>query len=463
MDRLLVSEVLQNTGGIFLKGNAAFQFSRISIDTRTLQPGDVYVALKGARFDGHDFIAEAVKKGAIGIIGERIPAQLRDSQVAFLLEVQDSLPVLQKIAYGYRKKFTIPVVAITGSNGKTTTKELASSILSTMYRTFVTPGNFNNHIGLPLTLLQLEREHEVVVLELGTSSLGEIDALAKISEPTIGVITCIGQSHLEGLKSVKNVLAAKMELIDNLPAGGVAILNHDDLYLRKVTAELKRQVISFGVHNGATVLAKNSRVDYEKQSLSFVLNYAGEEVPVTVPIVGEHNVSNALAAACVGIALHVPLEKIVHGFRKFHPIAGRMRILHFRGAWILDDCYNANPDSVQAALVVLTKFSPAQRRIAVIGDMLELGKFSKQKHEEIGKMIGQAGIDMLYTIGLQADVVGRTARRYGLSLQKIRVFEPHAHELLALDLCGFVTKGDVVLVKGSHGLHLEKIVEKMES
>lgn len=456
-------EVIQYTGGVLLRGSAAFQFSRISIDTRTLRPGDVYLALKGTQFDGHDFIAEAIKKGAGGIIGKRISSEIPAPQGTFLLKVQDSLTALQKIAHGYRKKFTMPLVAVTGSNGKTTTREFAGSILSTRYRTFVTPGNFNNHIGLPLTLLQLEREYEAVVLELGTSSLGEIDVLAKIAEPTIGVITCIGQSHLEGLKSVKNVFSAKMELVANLPEDGVAILNHDDPYLRKVIAKLKRQVISFGVPNGATVSAKNILVDYEKQSISFVLGYSGQEVPVTVPVIGEHNIYNALAAACVGIALNIPLEQIAVGLAKFRPLSGRMRVLPFRGGWIIDDCYNANPDSVRAALVVLINFSPAQRKIAVIGDMLELGKFSQRKHEEIGKMIGQADLDRLYTIGRQAESIGITARRYGLSLEKIRVFEPHSRELLARDLTSFIKKGDVVLIKGSHGMHLEKIVERLES
>lgn len=458
---LLVREVIESTGGTLCKGSAAFQFSKVSIDTRTLQKGDVYVAIKGARFDGHVFIRQAVEKGAAGIIAEHIPADVPET-IAFAIRVTDSLKALQQMAHLYRKKFSIPLVAITGSYGKTTTKELTRAVLSEVYETFVTPGNFNNHIGLPLSLLRLEKKHEAAVLELGTSARGEITTLARIAEPTIGVITGIGQSHLEHLKTVENVFRAKMELLDNLSEQGVAILNSDDVFLAKAMTALPVPFISFGIKNEAHLLARAIEIDYKKQCIRFDISYQGETLPACVPVLGAHNVYNALAAAAVGVTLGIPLSKIAKGLGKFRPLGGRMRTLVYKGALVLDDCYNANPDSMQAALAVVKDFVPAARKVVVIGDMLELGAVSGQRHEEVGKKIGQMEIDMLYTIGSQAPIVGKAAHKNGLSLEKMRIFESSELELLVDDLLNFVKKGDVVLIKGSHGLHLEKIVEKME-
>ncbi|MDD5258703.1 MAG: UDP-N-acetylmuramoyl-tripeptide--D-alanyl-D-alanine ligase [bacterium] len=458
MENISLGEIIKATSGTLLKGSAALYLPDICTDTRAIKKGNTFLALKGPNFNANDLLAEAVKKGAAGVICEKKPAPALLRKVRFAIVVKNSLAALQQIAGAYRGKFDIPVIAITGSNGKTTTKEMIGKILSRCFRTLVTPGNLNNQIGLPLTLLQLRQDHQAAVLELGTSALGEIDTLARIAKPTIGVITCIGHSHLQGLKNLSTVLRAKMELIDNLGPAGTAVMNNDDHWLRKKLPGITSQVVTFGVIHKSDVTAHRIASQPDKNKIIFTLGQKAQRRKVTLNILGKHNVYNALAAAGTGLALGIPLADIVKGLSSFHAVSGRMKMVKKKGITILDDSYNANPDSMKAALLTLESFSCNRRKIAVLGDMLELGQESGNKHWEIGEFIGQLGLDMLYTIGPQSQLLAQAALQSGLSLEKINRFSTGQEQLLVRSLKANMRRRDIMLFKASHGMCLEKIV-----
>lgn len=463
MEKISLREIVLATGGTMLKGSAALSLPDIYTDTRLLKKGNTFLTLKGPNFDGNNFLAEAVRKGAAGLICEIEPAPAVRRKAAFVIIVKDGLMALQQIAHTYRLKFNIPVIAVTGSNGKTTTKEMIGKILSRRFCTLVTAGNLNNQIGLPLTILQLRKKHQAAVLELGTSALGEIDTLARIASPTIGVITCIGHSHLQTLKNPGTVLQAKMELVGNLPVSGIAVLNKDDPWLQKKLAKVKSKVATFGVIKRADVWAKKVTVEAPDNRIYFTLEKGAQQRRVILHTIGEHNVYNALAAASVGFALGLPFSDIVKGLAAFKAVGGRMRMVKKKGFTILDDSYNANPDSMKAALSTLDNFGCTGRKIAVLGDMLELGLESNKKHREIGEIIGQLGLDMIYTIGPQSQLLAQAALSAGIDPVKIHIFNTGEEQLLIMRLKANVHHGDVVLVKASHGLHLEKVVASLQT
>ena len=328
MEKISLQEIVGAIGGTLLKGSAALHLPAISIDTRTIKAGETYLAIRGTRQDGNNYIAAAVQKGAGGLICERKPTREELESVDFAVQVYNGLTALQEIASLYRRKFDLPVVAITGSNGKTTTKEMTGKILARRLRTLVTAGNFNNQVGLPLTLLRLKRKHQAAVVELGTSSFGEIDRLARISQPNIGVITCIGHSHLQELKSLANVLKAKTELLDHIGPSGTAILNADDPYLRRAFSKYRVNLLTFGIKNKAEVTAADIRPAAGGSEISFMLRHHGRKQRVKLHTAGEHNVYNALAAASVGLTLKIPLREIAAGLAEFKPVSGRLRIIN---------------------------------------------------------------------------------------------------------------------------------------
>jgi UDP-N-acetylmuramoyl-tripeptide--D-alanyl-D-alanine ligase len=459
MEKMSLQEVIRATSGTLLKGSAALYLPDLCTDTRLIKKGNTFLALKGPNFDANNFLAAAVKKGAVGLICEKQPAPALLRRLRFVVIVKNGLLALQQIAGAYRQKFPIPVVAITGSNGKTTTKEMVGKILSRRYRTLVTAGNLNNQIGLPLTLLRLRKNHQAAVLELGTSALGEIDILARIANPTIGIITCIGHSHLQELKNLPTVLQAKMELIENIGPAGIAILNNDDPLLQKRIKNITGQVITFGVRPKADITAGKITSQHEKNKLVFILAKGSQKRKVTINTLGKHNVYNALAAASAGFALGIPFADIVKGLSAFRAVTGRLRMVKHKGMIILDDSYNANPDSIKAALHTLENFGCSSRKIAVLGDMLELGQESSKKHWEIGEIVGQLGLDMLYTIGPQSQVLAQAALQAGMSLEKINRFSLGEEKLLTGSLKAIMRRGDIILFKASHGLHLDKVVD----
>ncbi|MGI9258109.1 MAG: UDP-N-acetylmuramoyl-tripeptide--D-alanyl-D-alanine ligase, partial [Gammaproteobacteria bacterium] len=355
-------------------------FASVSIDTRKLDGGDLFIAVKGENFDGNDFVADAHAKGAAGALVSR-RAEIELPQV----KVKDTRAAFGRMARAWRENFGIPVVAVTGSNGKTTVKELIASILSCRYNVCVTQGNLNNDLGVPLTLMRLDEEHDALVAELGANHAGEIDYLSRLVQPTVGVITNAGAAHLEGFKSIAGVATAKGELLDHLPRAGTAVLNADDPYCSDWRTRSRAEtVLTFGIGNDADCTVVGDIVT-KTSGCSFTMQLPeGEQVIIDLPLAGEHNVRNALAAAAAAFALGTTEEDIVSGLNSAHAVKGRLNVLRGKsGAAVIDDSYNANPGSVRAALNYLA--NAAGKRILILGDMAELGSDAEELHRDIGR------------------------------------------------------------------------------
>ncbi|MCK4259015.1 MAG: UDP-N-acetylmuramoyl-tripeptide--D-alanyl-D-alanine ligase [Halanaerobiales bacterium] len=427
------------------------EFSGVSIDSRKIESGQLFFAIVGEKMDGHKFVEDALIQGGTGAIVDcEMDIELKEGQ--FLIKVKDTTSALQDLAHYYRKKFDIKVVGITGSAGKTTTKDMIASVLREKYNVLKTEGNLNNYYGLPLTLFQLKSEHEVLVVEMGMSDLKEIELLAKLAEPEFGVVTNIGHSHLEHLKTLDNVVLAKQELIENLVGQRIAILNVDDYRVRKMSA-LADQAVFFGMDELANYRAL--KVDQnELKGMKIILE--GEKISFDIPLPGEHNVYNALAAIAVGRVLGVSFSKIQEGLKNFQPSKMRMNISKLgENITLLNDAYNANPDSMQANLEVLANCSG--RKIAVVGDMLELGSFAEKSHFDIGRFAALKGIDLIFIKGDYRKFVAEGAVAGGLSSDKIFTFASNLK--LAEQLLDVVQPGDTILIKGSRGMKMEEVAK----
>lgn len=431
----------------------------ISIDSRNIKEGELFVAIKGDRFDGHDFVPDAIKKGAWGALVERTVLEKKFESLGALkniLPVEDTLYALQEMSHMHRKKFTLPVVGITGSNGKTTTKEMLAGILKQQGPVLKNEGNLNNHIGVPLTLLKIEAKHKAAVVEMGMSASGEIDTLARLISPTVGVITNIGPAHLEFLGSLDIVAQAKGELLGNIRPGGPAVLNADDRYFETLKNKFHGHITTFGIETKADVQA--SEIRQGQDFTDFKLSVDGSEVSVRLRAVGRHNVYNALAAAAAAIALGLPLDAVKYGLDAFAPIAMRSEIKQLQGRTVFADYYNANPASMEAALVTLMSLKSNRQTVAVLGDMLELGKSSAEAHRATGMTAARLGVDILITIGTFSKYTAEGAIKAGMP--KERVCETQTHAEAAALVRKLSRPGDAVLVKGSRGMKMEKILEE---
>jgi len=449
-DKKLLKEILGKMARMEIKG--------VSIDSRTIQEGDLFVAIKGDRFDGHDFVPEVIKKGAWGALVEQAALEDKFSILGGLkniLPVENTLTALQEMAYGHRRKFTVPVVGITGSNGKTTTKDMLAGILRQQGPVLKNEGNLNNHIGVPLTLLRLNAGHKAAVVEMGMSAPGEIDALARFVGPDIGVITNIGPAHLEFLKSMDAVAQAKGELFNHLRSDGTAVLNADDQYFDTLKKKFGGHVLSFGIDTICDVRASDIR--QEKNFTDFTIQSAGSTVYVRLGVVGKHNIYNALAAAAAALAMGVSLDAVKYGLDDFTPAALRSELRQIRGMTVLVDCYNANPASMDAALATLISLKSGKKAIAVLGDMLELGAVSVDAHRAIGATAARLGVDLVITLGPLAKQIGEGAIDAGMP--KDRVLEAGTQAEAAALLIQRSRPGDAVLIKGSRGMKMEKILE----
>jgi len=463
------------TGGAQAGDAPNLGIRRVWTDSRTVRRGDLFVALTGVRFDGHQFVADALQKGAVGAIVRRgfvgaggasagpHPARKAPGK-ALLIEVEDPLCAFQELARAHRRRFGIPVVAVSGSNGKTTTKEMIGAILAEAYPTLKTGGNLNNHIGVPQTLLRLAARHEAAVIEMGISRLGEMARLCEIAEPTHGVLTNIGPTHLETLGDLRAVAQAKGEMLDRLPRDGTAILNADDAFFKDLAARVRGQVRSFGFSERADVRA----LQVERRGLAFSLIRVGvrgraRPFSVTLGVAGAHNIANALAAVATGLALGVGESAIRAGLARFRPTAMRSQVRRWRGVTWLNDCYNANPSSMRAALRWLAEFKSEVkghgRAIAVLGDMLELGEGSVRIHRDLGEELARQGTDYLLTVGDLAAEIAAGARGAGMPADHVIVAQEHA--ALAERLKGILHAGDVVLLKGSRGVRMERVLEEL--
>ncbi|TLY22751.1 MAG: UDP-N-acetylmuramoyl-tripeptide--D-alanyl-D-alanine ligase [Nitrospirae bacterium] len=478
-------EIMTITGGVLAQGLPPMTIRRIWTDSRTVRSGDLFVALAGVRFDGHQFVADALKKGAAGAIvrrgfvgaeGARVPVAPSNATgdgphparkapwQGLLIEVEDPLRAFQELARAHRHRFDIPVVAVSGSNGKTTTKEMIGAILTERFPTLKTDGNLNNHIGVPRTLLRLTARHRAAVIEMGISRQGEMTRLCEIAEPTHGVLTNIGPTHLETLGDLRTVAQAKGEMLDRLPRDGTAVLNADDVFFKDLAARVRGQVRSFGFSGRADVRAL--QVERRGPACSRMrVGVRGRARPlfVTLGVAGAHNLANALAAIATGLALGVGERAIRAGLARFRPSAMRSEVRRWRGVTWLNDCYNANPSSLRAALRWLTELKSELkgdgRAIAVLGDMLELGEGSVRIHRDIGEELARQGTDYLLTVGELAAEIAAGARRAGMPDDRMIVTQEHA--ALAERLQGILREGDVVLLKGSRGARMERVLEEL--
>jgi len=458
------SQIIEAVRGELLYGDSEDSFAGIAIDSRTISKGDLFVAIKGQNYDGHDFIANAVENGAAGLLiskselaGDRYKKWTKKGIVCFAAE--NTIEALGDIAALNRKRTDVSVVAITGSNGKTTTKEMTALVLSRRFDTLATKGNYNNEIGLPLTMFRLDASHKWAVLEIGMSRPGEIGRLAEICRPDIGVITNIGTAHLEGFDSIEGIARAKGELLGHIRKNGTAVLNADDPGLFGLADKVQNNLLFFGFHKNAGVRAKN--IKQEAFGLSFSLLLPGESISVKLKAHSPVFVSNALAAAATGHLAGLKAGEIKSGLENFQPVMGRMDIINTRrGFHIIDDTYNANPCSMKAAINALQTLKGRERGIFVAGDMLELGKDAALIHQEIGALAAACDISKLYVTGVFADDVAKGAHSKGLQSEKI--LSGTKEEILD-DLANRIKPGDWILVKGSRAMCMEDIVKELKN
>lgn len=424
--------------------------SGITIDSRKIEDGFLFVALRGERVDGHSFVESAYEKGAKACLVEDIPENAAGPYIV----VESCAQALKDIAEYYRSILDIKVVGITGSVGKTSTKEMIASVLEQKYKVLKTQGNFNNEIGVPLTIFNIKEEHEVAVLEMGISDFGEMHRLSKMARPDICVMTNIGQCHLENLKTRDGILQAKSEIFDFAKKDCTAILNGDDdkLITLKERSEINPKF--FGMDSQFDIHAENV-VDHGLEGINCDICYGTERINVWIPIPGMHMVYNALAGAMVGLSLGLTKEEIKAGVEALKPTGGRNNILQLNGKTIIDDCYNANPVSMRSSLDVLAKAEG--RQVAILGDMGELGADEKELHYGVGEYAAQKNIDLFLCVGVLSEEMKKGAESVKDSKTQIMHFE--TKEELLNELAGIVKDGDTVLVKASHFMQFEKIVE----
>jgi UDP-N-acetylmuramoyl-tripeptide--D-alanyl-D-alanine ligase len=422
-----------------------------SIDSRTIKPGQLFFAVKGERMDGHDFVQQALEKGTVGAV-VRKDQLARYAVKTGLLAVPDTLIALQTLGAAVRRLWGKPLIGVTGSTGKTTTKEAIAHVLSSRFRVLKSEGNFNNHFGLPLMLLKIEPDHEAAVIEMGMSHRGEIAALAKIAQPEIGVVTNVAPVHLEFFKSVAEIARAKYELIEGLPAGGTAILNADDEYVSQFGRDFHGKVVCYGRHRSADIRVE----DIESQGVAgsvFDVVIDGRRERATLPLVGTHNIYNALAAVATGMERGLSLAEAVGTLATLAPADKRGAVVQVGNITVINDCYNSNPTALDAMVDTLAAM-PAKRRIVVAGEMLELGPSGEELHRSSGRHVAKKGIDVLVGVRGLARQMVEAAASAGIRAEFVATPE-EAGEWLVRE----TRDGDVVLLKASRGVKLEKALE----
>ncbi|HEX7284574.1 MAG TPA: UDP-N-acetylmuramoyl-tripeptide--D-alanyl-D-alanine ligase [Candidatus Angelobacter sp.] len=425
-----------------------------STDSRTLKAGDLFIALKGEHFDGHDYLEAALEKGAVAALVQA--GHQTKADPSRLLHVDDTLKALQSLGAAARRLWGKPLIAVTGSAGKTTTKDLIAGLLARRFRVMKSAGNLNNHIGLPLQLLKLEPEHELAVVEMGMNHAGEIRMLGELAHHDMAVVTCVAPVHLEFFASIAEIARAKYEIIETLHPGGVAVLNADDDYVCQFGRDHKGKVVTFGIRRAADVAARNVRLHGAEGSM-FELVAGSVSQAVALPLVGEHNIHNALAAAAVAMEHGVAPSDIVEALASVRPSEKRGQVIQVRGATIINDCYNSNPRALDAMVDTLASMK-AGRRILIAGEMLELGAAAESLHRESGRHAAEMKIDLVIGVRGLARVLAEAACGAGVQAQFMETPE-QAGEWLAREL----RPGDAVLLKASRGVRLERALEALKN
>lgn len=442
------AEVAVVTGADGLSGDESIHFKGVSTDTRTLAPGALFIALTGENFDGHDFVQTAIKRGATGIIASKRIAC--DTPNVRVFAVGDTREALQALARFHRRRFQIPVIAVTGSNGKTSTKDMIAAVLGTAMPVLKTEANYNNEIGLSQTLLRLNHDHRAVVVEMGMRATGEIAGLSAVASPTMGLITNVGATHIERLGSIENIAAAKAELVQAIDVNGVAILNGDDFRVREMQRRTLARAVLYGLNSDCDV--KAMQVEQQQGKVIFLCEAGAVSFRVSLPTPGVHNVYNALAAIAVGLELGVSPGDIARGLSEYEPGKMRLTIKKFDEITVIDDTYNASPLSMAAAIEVLASLAKG-RKVAAIGDMLEMGEAGPDAHRLVGEQLVAADVAAVVTVGELASLAGVEARKHGVYAAPCI-----AHAAAIQALREILQPGDTLLLKGSRGMTMEKLL-----
>ncbi|MDD3653333.1 MAG: UDP-N-acetylmuramoyl-tripeptide--D-alanyl-D-alanine ligase [Desulfotomaculaceae bacterium] len=449
-------EIAAATAGEIIQGEPGITFNQISIDSRKTRPGELFLALQGERYDAHDFLAQAVMAGAGGVVASRAVDVPEDIP---LVKVRDTVAALQALALWNRERCGVRLIGVTGSTGKTTTKDIIASVLSTRLHTIKTAGNLNNEIGLPLTLLAIDAHHEAAVVEMGMRGPGEITDLCRIARPNGAVITNIGETHLELLGSISNIASAKGEILDYVPPDGFAVINAASPFARREAGRCCGKVVFFGLGQSCDIAVENIKA--EDGGSYFTSVVAGKKNDYFMPVPGRHNVLNALAAIAVGLEFGLSSEDINRGLAAVTITGMRQEITEAGNVKIINDAYNASPASTGAALQLLKDLAGERRMVAVLGDMLELGPRAVSGHREVGEAVAEYGIDRLVAVGDLAKDIADGALCAGLPAGKIYRCAGNTEAIAVLD--SILRGGDVVLVKGSRGMRMEQIVESLQS
>ncbi len=470
MASFTLDDIIEATGGKVLWGSARGRIRRVTTDSRDVRKGDLFVALKGPHFNGHRFVTRAIEGGAVGaLISRRAWATMspwfREGQRAhspassFVIGVNNSWRGYQDLAGYHRSRFSIPLVAVTGSNGKTTAKEMVSQVLAEQWRTLKTQENYNNSLGVPMTLLRLSGRHEAAVIEMGVDQEGQTTRLCEMAKPTVGLITNVGPDHLEFFGTIEGSARGKAELLPAIPPDGVAVLNADDAYFKSFSRASRCRVVSYGFSAKADVRASDVVLNRQGSQFRLHLPHRTRAKQVQLRVSGQHNVSNALAGAAVGHALGLSAQELSNGLAKTRPASMRSQIHRVKGVTYLYDCYNANPASMEAALDLLVELARRSRAIAVLGEMRELGAEESAFHVGVGTYVARKNITNLIACGRLGAKMATGAKDAGMSMaavSAVKTVEDAANMLQRI-----VRRGDVVLLKASRGVQMEQVLELM--
>lgn len=452
---MTIKDILTATGGTLLSGDENTVVTDVITNSREAGEGMLFIPIIGDKFDGHEFIKAAFDMGAAAALTQKETELFIGKTI---VQVLDTRKALGDIAKYYKQIHNVPSVAVTGSVGKTTTKDMVASVLSQKYRTLKTQNNYNNDIGVPDTIFNLEKEHEAAVIEMGMNHFGEIEYLAEIGRPDIAVITNIGESHIANLGSQEGIFRAKMEITKLFGADNTLIVNGDDKFLSKTKGIGDYKVVYYGMENPENDVKVKNIMPNGQHGIKFTAVIPDGEYEVRVNVPGEHNVYNALAAVCAGLEMNIPMPDIVRGIENVELTSQRLDIEDYKGITIINDCYNASPDSVKAAVKVLCSEN-ADRKIALLGDILEMGDYAEKAHYELGRFIAESGIDVLVTAGSNMKHLAQGAQDGGMS--DVKAFDK------TLGVCEYIKdklkKGDAVLVKASHGMNFSEVYRAIKN